>query len=293
LGGEIGVDSTIESGSIFTVTLPVQAQKHREIDVALSGTHTLENPDLPMLLLVEDHADVAYYLGRLLSGKYTIVTAKNGEEGLAKAQSLIPDLILSDVMMPKMDGYEMTAQLKSDFRTAHIPIILLTAKSRHEDKIEGLKGGADAYLVKPIAEDELLVRIQKLIETRQKLRDRYAGESLLFPKEVRQDPFLEKALDILENNYHEERFGIGEFASALHLSRMQVHRKLKALTGESASHFINRFRLEKGREILILNHLNVSEVAYACGYSDPGYFGKLFSKAYGESPQHFQNTVQA
>jgi len=287
------VDSAMENGSIFTVTLPVRVREQTEGDVALSEIHTPENSGLPMLLLVEDSADVVYYLERLLFGRYAIVIAKNGEEGLTKATSLIPDLILSDVMMPKMDGYAMTAQLKADFRTSHIPIILLTAKSRHEDKIEGLIGGADAYLVKPVAEEELLVRIDKLIENRQRLRNHYIHKPLMAISGTKPDPFLAKAISILETNFQEENFGIREFASALHLSRMQVHRKLKALTGESASQFINRFRLEKAKTMLLDPHRSISEVAYDCGYGDPGYFGKLFTKAHGQSPLHYQNSIPA
>jgi YesN/AraC family two-component response regulator len=243
-----------------------------------------------LLLLVEDHAGVRYYLGRLLSNQYRIETASNGKEGFEKAIALIPDLIVSDVVMPKMDGYEMTSRLKADLRTSHIPIILLTAKSRHEEKLQGLEGGADAYMVKPFEEDELVLRIHKLIENRQKLRELFTRDFLPRTQREHTDPFIKKAVALLEDNFQNENFDIREFASEMHLSRMQVHRKLKALTGESASQFINRFRLEKGKELLLRKDLNISEVAYECGYGDPGYFSKLFIKSFGRSPQQFQQS---
>jgi len=289
MGGNIQVKSSKGEGSIFTISLPVQAKMLHESN-ELQDKLADSEKDLPMLLLVEDHEDVIYYLERLLSADYRIVTATNGIEGFEKATSLIPDLIVSDVMMPEMDGYEMTSRLKADIRTSHVPVILLTAKSKHEEKIMGLKGGADAYLVKPFEEDELKVRIENLIESRNNLRRIYSNGTVFKSSKGRVDPFIEAAVKVLEEHFEDGAFGINEFADAMHLSRMQVHRKLRAITGGSTSHFINLFRLEKGKTFLQSGELNVSEVAYECGYSDPGYFSKLFTKQYGASPQQFQHS---
>ncbi len=212
------------------------------------------------------------------------MTAGDGQAGFDIAVHFIPDIIISDITMPKMDGYTLTEKLKSDPRTDHIPVILLTARTAQEEKIKGLSAGADAYLTKPFNEEELKVRMDNLIERRRKLQSAFAGQKPLAKKEADQDPFMDKVLQLMEENYKDEGFGIGEFVKSLPLGRMQVHRKLKALTNFSTSQFINYFRLEKARELLDNEQLNVSETAYTCGFSDPGYFSKLFTKKYGVSP---------
>lgn len=296
LAGSISVDSKKGLGTTFTVRLPLHPAPDEREKIAR------ESADLPLsypvgnehvVLLVEDHPDVRFYLNRLLSPDYKIVTASDGAEGWEKAAELIPDIIISDVMMPKMDGYRLTSKLKEDLRTSHIPVILLTAKSRHQDRLQGLSGGADAYLIKPFEEEELKIRIRKLIENREQLRKIFAGDGIRSGKEKAMDPFLSKALVILEEHFADEDFGVGELVQGLHLSRMQVHRKLKALTGLSTCQFINHFRLEKAKQLMLQSELNVSEAAYSCGFGDPAYFSKLFSKAYGQSPLQFKQASGA
>lgn len=301
MGGNIRVESMLGKGAIFTVCLPLQP--HPKTQVTEAGlTWVQENtgqllPILPpgtenefVVLVIEDHADVAAYIERIVSPHFKVVKAFDGKVGWETAINLIPDIIISDVMMPQMDGYHLTEKLKNDPRTNHIPVILLTARAGQEDKLKGLAGGADAYLTKPFHEEEMRVRINKLIENRKQLQESFAKYSGFKPSTKKQDPFLVSVLDILNQNYADEDFGIQELVSTLHLSRMQVHRKLKALTDLSTSQFINHFRLEKGKTLLGDNRLNISEVAYSCGFSDPGYFRKLFVKKYGQSPQAFRNS---
>ena len=290
LNGSIGVKSTEKLGSTFRVCLPLQPEKNltkEDIETQLLERDSLlptpeENESIA--LVIEDSEDVLYYIDKILSSRYKILTAGDGQAGFDIAVHFIPDIIISDIMMPKMDGYALTEKLKSDPRTDHIPIILLTAKTAQEEKIKGLSAGADAYLTKPFNEEELKVRMDNLIERRHKLQSAFAGQKSLVKKEAKQDPFMDKVLHLIEENYNDEGFGIGEFVKALPLSRMQVHRKLKALTNFSTSQFLNYFRLEKAKELLDNEQLTISETAYTCGFSDPGYFSKLFSKKYGVSP---------
>ena len=299
LKGGISVTSELGKGTTFRVTLPLRTGSHSSIGHSLKKQDHLPHdqsfvPTSPVtenefvVLLVEDHVDVSNYIERILSPTYQVIKAYNGKVGWEIATDLIPDIIISDVMMPQMDGYQLTAKLKSDTRTNHIPIILLTARAAQEDKVKGLQKGADAYLIKPFHEEELKVRINKLIESRQKLQESFAQRGFLKPTVMLQDPFLGKLFEVLEQQYDDEDFGIQELVAALHMSRMQVHRKIKALTNYSTSQFLNSFRLEKGKALLAGKDLTISEIAYACGFNDPGYFGKLFKKRYGQSPQAYR-----
>lgn len=304
LGGKIRVESMLGKGTIFTVTLPLQTGvdikgvEGTENTAAELGRPEQSRPLLPVgsendfvVLVIEDNVDVSAYIEHILSPHYKVVLAFDGQAGWETAIELIPDIIVSDVMMPHMDGYQLTEKLKSDARTDHIPIILLTARAAQEDKVRGLAGGADAYLIKPFHEEELQVRINKLIESRRKLQESFAQHQQLKAFAKQKDPFLAEVLEVLNENYEDEDFGIQQLISSMHLSRMQVHRKLKALTGYSTSQFLNNFRLEKGKVLLADERLNISEVAYSCGFGDPGYFRKLFVKKYGLSPQAYRNSL--
>ncbi len=289
--GDIKVQSTKGKGTTFTVELPLQPPAELQVPTPVPETTSfVSSENEAIALVVEDNPDVLFYIERIIDVKYKVMKAYDGEEGFEIAVNVIPDIIISDVMMPKMDGYALTEKLKEDSRTNHIPIILLTAKATQEEKIKGLAGGADAYLTKPFNEVELNVRMEKLIQVRKKLREAFTKQENISQPSQQPDPFMVQCLEILEYNFADEDFGIKEFGENLHLSRMQVHRKLKALTNLSTSQFINYFRLEKGKVLLEDESLNISEVAYGCGFSDPGYFGKLFAKKYGSSPQIFRKT---
>ncbi|MCD4725101.1 MAG: response regulator, partial [Bacteroidales bacterium] len=311
--GCITVKSQEGKGSEFTVHLPVtrNAQKQvskfdreqtdREISdkwpaglpaelmtEELPGSDTFDAPDHPLTLIVEDNKDVAKYIALCLGEDYSIHHAKDGQEGIDKALELIPDIIICDVMMPEKDGFEVCSFLKQDERTSHIPIIMLTAKTGRDDRLEGLMSGADAYLAKPFDKKELLVRIEKMIALRKLLHEKFSAakyelKSSLSPDNI-EDLFLKKAIHFIENNIDDSDFGSLQLARSISMSESQLYRKLKALTGKSTALFIRSIRLQKAKELLKTTTLNVSEVAYETGFSDPAWFSRAFKEEFGESP---------
>jgi signal transduction histidine kinase/ligand-binding sensor domain-containing protein/DNA-binding response OmpR family regulator len=310
LKGKIEVESVEGQGACFRVHLPVSnnspLKKEGETSAStaagvfapfkagsaqpLEPVATLAE-DLPTLLIVEDSPDIITYLQACLEGRYEITTAPNGRLGVEKAVEEIPDIIISDVMMPEMDGFELCESLKTDPRTSHIPIILLTARATVEDRIAGLKRGADAYLDKPFSKEELIVRLEKLIELRAKLQERYAS---LVPPSAPEDPalkledeFVQNVLQLVEENLDDAGLSGRDLAGALHLSRAQVHRKLKALTGKSAGHFIRTVRLQKAMKMLQAGAGSVKNVAYDVGFNDPAYFSRIFTREFGRPPSEF------
>ena len=304
LGGEILVKSKLGHGTTFTIYLPVT--NHEVImDPDKSLSSGMMDPELllgemrskkelqvysnlPHLLIVEDNEDVVQYIKSVLDELYTIKVAENGAEGIEMALENIPDIILSDVMMPEKNGFELCKILKSDFRTSHIPIVLLTAKADISAKISGLEQGADAYLTKPFNSRELKVRLQKLIELREKLKEKFRHMSIgpapiALPSNL-DEVFLSNLNQVLEENFENENFNISQFGNKIGLSRVQLFRKLKALTGHSASHLLRAYRLNKAKELIESSGLNISEIAYEVGFKDPAYFSRAFTKEFGFAP---------
>jgi len=238
------------------------------------------------------------YIKSYLVGTYNIIEASNGEEGVEKAIEHIPDLIVSDLMMPKLDGNEMTIQLKTDERTSHIPIILLTAKASKESKLEGLETGADDFLTKPFDADELLVRVTNLINQRKRLREIF-GKKLSFavspgPAELKDsgitsmdEQFLKKAFEITEREMSNPEFDVSTFSKQIGLSRMQLHRKLKALTDQSSTEFIKTVRLNKAAFLLKSKSATAAEIGYDVGFNSPTYFSTCFKEHFGKTPLEY------
>ncbi len=247
----------------------------------------------PLILIAEDNEDVAAYVASCLTD-YRLAVAENGREGLEIAIEMIPDLIISDVMMPVMDGFEFCQKLKSDKRTDHIPVIILTARADLDSKLEGLEIGANAYLPKPFEKKELLLNIRNLFGLRDKLRQHYQniagiGESEEFNADNSvatkpEDEFVIKVREIIEVNIGDFDFNVEQLAKELHLSHSQFGRKLDALTGFSPNRFIRFIRLKKAKELLKDQDLSITAVAYDCGFSDPSYFTRIFKKEFGKSP---------
>lgn len=248
-----------------------------------------EVSDLPELLVIEDNQDIITYIKTILKDNYKIHTARNGAAGIEKALEAIPDIIISDVMMPEKSGYEACEALKQDERTSHIPIILLTAKATQADKVEGLKYGADAYLSKPFDKEELIIRLEKLVETRRQLQQHYANNATVSQtaEPSVDDIFLQRLREHIQAGLSDAEFGVPQLALAVPMSQMQLYRKLKALTGKTPSLFIRSYRLQKGLELLQKGELNISEVAYEVGFADPSYFSRVFQKEFGKSPRYF------
>ncbi|MCB9051011.1 MAG: response regulator [Lewinellaceae bacterium] len=308
LGGGISATSQQGKGATFSVRLPISNSSALwDMDSELQAgegeqlppeAYSLLPPDSPppttgdSLLIIEDNPDVSAFLRLCLQGHYTLHFADNGRAGIGLALEIVPDLILSDVMMPEKDGFEVVETLKKDERTSHIPIVLLTARADVESRIAGLERGADDYLAKPFHRDELLIRIRNLLESRRRLRERYA--SLLPPEPTDdkglqiEDAFLLRIRGIVEERLSDSSFEIDQLARTAGMSRSQLFRKVKALTGQSPSLFIRAIRLQRGKELLETTEMNVSEVAYEVGFSTPAYFSDAFAETYGVRPSQLK-----
>lgn len=313
--GKIKVESEIDVGSVFKVMLPVRdiVYKNDQIASPYNADHAVivdqeltpikndsESPSseteqhertIPIVLIVEDNEDLRNYIKQTMSVSYHVMEAKDGLEGKEMAIETVPDIIISDLMMPKMDGIELCDAIRGDQKTSHIPLILLTAKANIESRLEGLQSGADDYLTKPFDAEELLVRVKNLVEQRRKLRMHYGKTITLQPADISITPqdeiFLNKAFEIVEENISNGAFTVEQFQKEVGMSRMQLHRKLKALTDCSASEFIRTQRLKRSAQLLQLKAMNISEVAYASGFNNLSYFAKCFKEQFDISPSEY------
>jgi DNA-binding response OmpR family regulator/nitrogen-specific signal transduction histidine kinase len=247
-----------------------------------------------IILVVEDNYDMRKYIKESVGEEYLVEEAVNGEQGVRRAEKIIPDLIISDMMMPKMDGNELVRILKKNEKTSHIPIILLTARSEQKDKIEGLQKGADDYLTKPFDLKELQARIENLIKIRKRLQVKYSKlEYVLKTNEKSErsldEEFMIKVINVIEKHISEEEFSIEEFGNEVGMSRTQFHRKFKAITGKPASMFLRSVRLTKAKKMIEEQRGNISEIAYSVGFSSPSYFTKCFKEEFGYPPSDLVN----
>lgn len=311
-GGEIYVASNLGKGSTFIIHIPItnnsrkthfgfqlaKQESNQTADsnqkVVTSEMSSTNQKHFLNLLIIEDNLDVASYLKSLLSKEYNIFIANDGKEGFDKALQIIPDLIISDVMMPKLDGFSLCKQLKNDIRTSHIPIILLTALADQNSKLDGLGVGADAYLAKPFNTKELFVRIDKLISLRKSLRKHYkhiiSDKNLVYPsKNVnKEETFINKVRQILEDNLADEDFGINQLCDNLAMSRSQLYRKFSSLTDLTVHQFIMTLKLQKAKDLLVTTDLNVSEVALDTGFKNISHFSRVFTQEFGKNPSKFK-----
>lgn len=310
-GGSIKAQSEMGHGSIFTMTMPVippfeeetgspvaqesnnQTKHEPVLDRIINGENEIKQEEKPLLLIVEDHKDMREYLRNILQDNYRIIEASDGTRGVDIALEEIPDLVISDVMMPGKDGYELCAELKQDIKTSHIPIILLTAKSSPKDRITGLEQKADYYMGKPFIPKELLVSIDNLIEGRKKLRKRYERVQYLHPFELQikstDEQFIARLMGVLENHYSDPTLTVELLSKEIGMSRSQLYRKLHALTDESISKFIRNYRLQCAMEMLEKESGNISEICYEVGFNNLSYFNKCFLEYYGRTPTQVKN----
>jgi signal transduction histidine kinase/DNA-binding response OmpR family regulator/ligand-binding sensor domain-containing protein len=295
LGGNIRASSEPGKGSRFTLELPLYfALSGETVADGSSITGETAEPSAPAaaeqehsILIVEDNKDLRDFLCSILGKEFDLSTAQDGIEGLQMATATQPDIIISDVMMPRLDGYAMTAQLKADIRTSHIPVVMLTAKSALKSRLTGLKTGADAYLSKPFYAEELMAQIHNLLEQRARLQQYFKGESEGAPAPAVPDlehEFLQKAYAAIEDHLTDEQFSVEQLSNALLLSRSQLHRKLKALTGQTTSEFLRDYRLKKALELLRQPGLSIGEVSHKVGFGSPQYFATKFKERYGYPP---------
>ncbi len=319
--GKISVSSEIDSETVFSIRVPLGnahlhpdqivtadekdampsdgeiyqeaiSEKPVEATEQLSTETSEKTSDEDLILVVEDNRDLRDYIRQHLLPAYKVIEAENGRIGLEKAKTEVPDLIISDVMMPEMDGYALGKALKASDKTNHIPFILLTAKAERKDRMEGLETGADDYLIKPFDPDELLVRVRNLIKLRNQLRNKYSTEMLLKPRQVSvpsvHQQFLEKMNEILEENLENEDFSVEKLGDAMGMSRVQLHRKIRALADKSPSEFIRSFRLMRAADLLKQDAGNIAEIAYMVGFNSQSYFTRCFQEEFGCSPSEFK-----
>lgn len=298
MNGEITVESKEKLGTTFTVKLPITQNEKRSVAIPLenvsesfpTGIITPKIADsssqLPIALIVEDNSDVSNYIIMCLEDKYQILYAPDGEIGIEMAMAKIPDIVISDVLMPKKNGFELCEILKKDIRTDHIPIILLTAKATQADKMSGLSFGADAYLIKPFQKEELLLRMEKLVALRKILQQRYRDSPSYTIQNPgnKNDEFINKIIAEINNHLDDSSFQTEQLARAMHLSESQLYRKLKALTNTSTAIFIRKVRLQNAKKLFSSSDLTVSEVAYSTGFNDPSWFSKCFKEEFGHPP---------
>ncbi|MCF8403898.1 MAG: response regulator [Bacteroidales bacterium] len=304
INGTINVKSQPGKGSEFVIIIPVSRNAPKsslmskpfekpfikreipeQLDEDLEGGEV--GNDKPLVLIAEDNHDVASYIRDTIRLHYRVKRAADGDKALQMALELIPDIVITDVMMPGKDGFEVCNSLKTDERTDHIPVIMLTAKVTDSDRISGYERGADAYLTKPFNKKELLVRLEQLLKLRKQLQAKYGKLELragsgkpVSPEEQ----FILKAAQIVEANLEKSMFNATDLAAGVHLSESQLYRKLKAISGKSTAIFIRTVRLKKAMELLETSNLSISEIAYQVGFNDPAWFSRVFKEEFGVSP---------
>jgi DNA-binding response OmpR family regulator len=243
------------------------------------------------ILVVEDEEDIRNYTIEELSSDYKVLSAKNGEEGLSLANETIPDLIITDVMMPVLSGIELCKKLRNQVITSHIPIIILSAKTGINEQIEGLEMGADVYMIKPFNMEVLKVQVQRLISFKQAVYSKYLKETTLIPQDSGtsklDDDFIRKVLAFIEENMTDSDLNVDQLANCVSLSKVQTYRKVKAISGLSIVEFIRTVRLKKASQLILEDRLNFSEIAFTTGFSTPSYFSKCFHDHFGKTPSEF------
>ncbi|MDD4593040.1 MAG: ATP-binding protein [Parabacteroides sp.] len=316
MNGKIEVESQLGRGSVFTVQLPLEnrrlpyvlpLEKDEKPFSVLSQKQNMvfqndEQPESldseahgvqPLVLLVEDNRDIALYLKSLLAERYKVITARNGEEGLNVAEKSIPDLVITDVMMPVKDGYQLACEMKQNMLLNHIPVIMLTAKSSDEDRIKGLRCGVEAYIRKPFQQEELLIHIENIFENRRILKEKYMSSITRSGSENKLDndanlKFLQTISNIIHLEINNPELNSTFLADKMAMSISQLSRKINGITGYSTISYVLQLKLNKARRMLSDDNIPVAEVSDACGFYDASYFSRVFKKEFGVSPSHYQ-----
>lgn len=305
-GGTISVESDEKQGTVFTVDLPVrtcacETSSLEESPVfsvseasSLNDALPIEEEELeknydsskPSVLIIDDNVDIRSYVHGLLHTDYTVIEAADGSEGIRKAMKYVPDLIISDVMMPGIDGIECCRRLKSELQTCHIPVILLTACSLDEQRIQGYDGGADSYISKPFSSQLLLARVRNLIDSHRRLKQFFGGGQALAKEDVcdMDKDFVEKFKALIDAKMGDSGLNVEDLGKEMGLSRVQLYRKIKSLTNYSPNELLRIVRLKRAASLLASSDMTVAEIGYEVGFSSPSYFAKCYKEQFGESP---------
>ena len=305
-GGTIAVESDEKLGTIFTVELPVQSCEtvatepddilvspdSRTTDILLTEEEELVkgyDSSKPSVLVIDDNEDIRSYVHTLLHTDYTVIEAADGSEGIRKAMKYVPDLIISDVMMPGIDGIECCRRLKSELQTCHIPVILLTACSLDEQRIQGYDGGADSYISKPFSSQLLMARVRNLIDSHRRLKQFFGDGQTLAKEDVcdMYKDFVERFKSLIEEKMGDSGLNVEDLGKEMGLSRVQLYRKIKSLTNYSPNELLRIARLKKAASLLASSDMTVAEIGYEVGFSSPSYFTKCYKEQFGESPTDF------
>ena len=308
-GGTIQVESDEKQGTMFTVDLPscccTSSPDTSSMDMSSMGTSGHESPvellegeeeeernydsSRMSVLVIDDNADIRSYIHGLLSAEYSVIEAANGSEGIRKAMKYVPDLIISDVMMPGIDGIECCRRLKSELQTCHIPVILLTACSLDEQRIQGYDGGADSYISKPFSSQLLLARIHNLIDSHQCLKQFFGDRQTLAKEDIcdLDKDFVEKFKALIEEKMGDSELNVEDLGREMGLSRVQLYRKIKSLTNYAPNELLRMSRLKRAASLLASSGMTVAEIAYEVGFTSPSYFTKCYKEQFGESPTEF------
>lgn len=306
-GGEINLTSEKGKGTTFKIILPVIESDQnlfgkntfieQKINKEFEETETIIQPNKPnqsfenTLILIEDNHDLNNFLTKKLETTYTVVANDNAEKGWEEILSYIPDVIICDVMLPGMDGFTLTQKVKADFRTSHIPVILLTAKSQIESQIEGTKAGADAYIMKPFNQQLLEEKIKSLIENRDRMRKRFSNE-VLTPNHLQKGErrFLYEFEALIDKNIKDSTLSVEKLSQELGMSRVQLFRKISALTNKNVADYIGEYKLQKAKILLKEQELNIAEIAYELGFNSPSYFTTFFKQKTNQTPTEWKNS---
>jgi DNA-binding response OmpR family regulator len=310
--GNIRVKSTVGRGSTFTVCLPFNSNRglkpiqstvdegekmnKQKEEVKIPNESNVEKEKTVTILIVEDNYELRNYLKNLLSHEYKVIMANNGKQGLETALTILPDMVITDVMMPQMDGFEVCRQLKNNLQTSHIPVILLTALNEPEQQIGGFKTGADAYITKPFDENILLAQIENLIRSRAKLREVFSVSDTEWARGMEHlssdRVLIDKATQIVEQHLNDKEFVVDHLADHLGISTSSMYRKLKMLTNQSPTEFVRYIRLKKAIRLMNDGNTNVDEIGFAIGFNSHSYFTSSFKKQYGKTPSEYMNDLK-
>ena len=309
MGGWVEVHSFKGEGSVFIVHLPIKCSGEAVASLDMSNyspdlyvgesseklsDECDSDPNATRILIVEDTPEVARWQMRQLNPLYNFYFAADGAEGLEKAKEIVPDLIITDIMMPVMDGYQLCRSIRESEMLCHIPVIMVTAKVNPEDKLKGLEAGADAYLEKPFNPEELSLRVEKLLQQREMLKRKFTdsqdcGEVIPADISVSDRDFIEKLSSVIHDHISKGKLDYDELASAFFVGKTQLNRKIKAVTGYTTTEYILQIRVSMAKQLLVKTDFSIGEIALRVGIDDVAYFSSIFRKATGKTPTAYRN----